>query len=131
MEEMQQLIKKPRAEVREEKKWGVEFPGHNKGKAAIERHTAMVRKTQTEGCLPCPNGTAKIPEKHWRRKGKGALPPRQELPRPESPPVLADDNERSETEGMPPAYVYIHSSLPNSRFLPRIACALKILFQIC
>jgi len=36
IEEMQQLIKKPRAEVREEKKLGVVFPGHNKGKAVIE-----------------------------------------------------------------------------------------------
>jgi len=34
--EMQQLIKKPRAELREEKKWGVVFPRHNKEKAAIE-----------------------------------------------------------------------------------------------
>jgi len=28
IEETQQLIKKPRAEVREDKKQGVEFPGH-------------------------------------------------------------------------------------------------------
>jgi len=42
IEEMQQLIKKPRAEVREEKKQGVEFPGHRQVKAAIERHAAMV-----------------------------------------------------------------------------------------
>ena len=37
IEETQQLIKKPHAEVREEKKRGVEFPGHNKVKAGIER----------------------------------------------------------------------------------------------
>jgi len=60
IEETQQLIKKPRAKVREEKKRGIEFPGHNKVKAAIERHPAMVRKNQTDGCLPCQNGTAKI-----------------------------------------------------------------------
>jgi len=42
LEGMQQLIKKPRAEVQEEKKRGVEFPGHEKVKAAIERHPAMV-----------------------------------------------------------------------------------------
>jgi len=30
VEETQYLIKKPRAEVREAKMWGVEFPGHNK-----------------------------------------------------------------------------------------------------
>jgi hypothetical protein len=36
IEETQQLIKKPRAEVRAEKMRGVEFCGHNKVKAAIE-----------------------------------------------------------------------------------------------
>ena len=49
IEETQQLIKKPRAEVREEKKQGVEFPGHNKVKAAIQRHPAMLRQNQTSG----------------------------------------------------------------------------------
>jgi len=53
IEETQQLIKKPRAEVREEKTQGVECPGHNKVKAVIERHPAMVRENQTDGCLPC------------------------------------------------------------------------------
>jgi len=52
------LIKKPRAEVREEKKRGVEFPGHEKVKAAIQRHPVMLRHNQTSGCLPCQNGTA-------------------------------------------------------------------------
>ena len=60
MEETQQLIKKPRAEVREEKKRGVEFPGHNKVKAAIERHLAMGYKNQTDGCLPCQMAPQKI-----------------------------------------------------------------------
>jgi histone H3/H4 len=36
IEETQQLIKKPCANVQEEKKWSVEFPRHNKVKAAIE-----------------------------------------------------------------------------------------------
>jgi len=36
IEETQHLIKKPRPEVREVKKRGVEFPGHRKVKAAIE-----------------------------------------------------------------------------------------------
>ena len=53
IEETQQLIKKPRAEVQEEKKQSVEFPRHNKVKAAIERQPAMVRENQTDGCLPC------------------------------------------------------------------------------
>jgi histone H3/H4 len=62
IEETQQLIKKPRAEVREEQKRGVEFPGHNKVQAGIERHPGMVRENQIDGCLPCQNGTAKHPE---------------------------------------------------------------------
>jgi len=76
-EETQQLIKKPRAKVREKKKRGVEFPGQNKMKVAIERHGAMVRQNQTDGCLPCQNGTAKNLETRWRSKCKGAPPPRQ------------------------------------------------------
>jgi hypothetical protein len=75
IEETEQLINKPRAEVRQEMKRGVEFPGHNKMKAVIERQPAMVRENQTEGCLPCHNGTAHNPEIRWRRKGKGAPPP--------------------------------------------------------
>jgi len=62
IEETQQLIKKPHAKVREEKKRAVEFPGHIKLNAAIKRHPAMVRENQTDGCLPCQNGTAKNPE---------------------------------------------------------------------
>jgi hypothetical protein len=42
-EETKYLIKKLCAEVREEKKRGVEFPGHKKVKAAIQRHSAMLR----------------------------------------------------------------------------------------
>jgi len=59
MEETQQLFKQPCDEVREEKKWGVEFPQHNKEKAVIERHLAMVYDNHTDGCLPRQNGTAK------------------------------------------------------------------------
>ena len=88
VEETQYLIKKPRAEVREEKKRGVEFPGHNKVKAAIARHPAMLRQNQMPGCLPCQNGTAKNPQTRWRRKGTGAPPPnrrRQQNPEPTPP----------------------------------------------
>jgi len=67
IEEMKYLIKKPCAEVREEKNQGVEFPGHNKVKAAIQRHPAMLRQNQTSGCIPCQNGTAKNPQTRWRR----------------------------------------------------------------
>ena len=48
----QQLIKKPCAEVDDETNRGVEFPGHQMVKAAMERHPAMVYKEQTDGCLP-------------------------------------------------------------------------------
>jgi len=130
-EETQQLSKKPHADIREEKMRGVEYPGHNKVKLASERHTAMVRENQTDRCLPCQNGTAKNPETRWKRKGKTAPSPRLAPLRPESSPVPSDDDERSETQGMPPAYVYIHTSYPNARFLPRITWVVKILFQIC
>jgi len=101
IEETQFLIKKPRAEVREEKQQGVEFPGHKTVKAAMERHPAMLWENQTDGCLPCHNGTAKNPQTPWRRKGTGA-PPSERLiqptpqPTPHPPemrPVLPSDNE--------------------------------------
>jgi len=75
IEETQYLIKKPRAEVREEKKWGVEFPGHKKVKAAMERQPAMIRQNYTDGCFPCHNGTPRDRQGCWRRKGTGAAPP--------------------------------------------------------
>jgi hypothetical protein len=62
IEETQYLIDKPRAEVREVKKRGVEFPGHEKVKAAMERHPAMIPQNQSDGCLPCQNGTARNPQ---------------------------------------------------------------------
>jgi len=105
IEETQHIIKKERAEVREDNKRGVVFPRHNKVKAAMERHQAMVRENQMDGCLPCQNGTAKDSQTGWRRKGTGAPPPRPAPPRPGQPPVPPDDGERtqtSETEGVPP-----------------------------
>jgi len=75
IEEMKYLIKKPRAEVREEKKRGVEIPGHKRVKAAIQRQLAMLSHNQTSGSLPCQNGTAKNPQTRWRCKGRGAPPP--------------------------------------------------------
>jgi hypothetical protein len=51
MEEMIYLFKKPHAEVREEKMRCVEFPGHKKVTAAIQRHPAMLRDNQKSGCL--------------------------------------------------------------------------------
>ena len=75
IEETKYLIKKPYAEVREERIRGVEFPGHNTVEAAIQRHPAMLRQNQTSGCIPCPNGTAKNTQTRWRCKGTGAPPP--------------------------------------------------------
>jgi len=75
IKETQQLLKKPLAEVREEKKLDVVFPRHNKVNAAIEPHPAMVQENQPHGCLPCPNGTAKNLQTRGRRKGTAAPPP--------------------------------------------------------
>jgi len=52
-EETQFLIKEPCSEVQEEKKQGVEFPGHKNIKAAMERNTTMLRVNPTDGCLHC------------------------------------------------------------------------------
>ena len=56
--EMQYLFNKSHANVRAEKKWGDEFPGHKTAKVAIQRHLAMVCQSPTAGCLPCQNGTS-------------------------------------------------------------------------
>jgi len=89
IEETQYMFKKPRTKIREEKKRGVEFPGHNKVNAVIERHPAMVRQNQTPGCLACQNGTAKNPQIRWRRKATGAPLPnrcRKQTPEPTTEP---------------------------------------------
>ena len=120
VEETRQLITKPHAAVRELKKRGVVFPGHNKVKAAIERYPAMVLQNQTDGCVPCQHGTAKNAQTCWRRKGMGAPPPGLATQRPGTPPAPPDDSERtqsSETEGVPPGNVYIHTPFPSTRFL--------------
>jgi hypothetical protein len=131
MEETQQQITQPRAEVWEEKKRGVDFPGHNMVKAAIEIHPAMVSENQTDGYLTCQNGTTKNPQTRWKSKGTGAPLPQQVPPWPGTPPVPSDHDKSSETEGVPPAYVYTHTPHPSGWFLPRIPCTMKILFQIC
>jgi len=126
IEETQQLIKKPRAEVREEKKRGVEFPGHQMVKAAMERHPAMVYKNHMAGCLPCQNGTGKNPQTRWRRKGTAAPPLEPAAPPPGTPPAPSGDaegNESYEIEGMPSRCVYMHSPLPNTQFFNHNAFA--------
>jgi len=132
IEETQQLIMKPRAEVRQEKKRAVEFPGHKKVKAAIERHPAMVYRNHTAGYLRCQNGTAKNPQTRWRRKRTAAPPPEPQAPplerpppprTPPTPPGDTDGNESYEIEGMPSKCVYLYSPHPNTQFLNHNAYA--------
>jgi len=126
IDETQQLINKPCAEAREEKTRGVEFPGHQKVKAAMEQHPAMVYKNHTAGCLPCQNGPAKHPVTRWRRKGTAAPPPEPAAPSPGTPPAPPGDPEGNESdakEGMPSSCVYMHSPLPNTQFFNHNAFA--------
>jgi len=127
IEETKYLIKQPRPEVQQEKKQGVEFPGHTKVKAAIQRHPAMLRHNQTPGCLPCQNGTAKIPQTRWRRKGTGAPPPARRRvrtteptpPPPGTPPAPTSNNsgaQTSEIVNLSAGYTYSHTPLPCAEF---------------
>jgi len=130
IEEMKYLIKKPRPEVQEEKKRGVEFPGHNKVKAAIQRHPAMLRQNQMSGCLPCQNGTAMTLQTHWRCKGTGAPPPARRRVRtpeptphppgtPPAPPAPTGNTsgaEPSEIVNLPAGYTYSHTPLACAEF---------------
>jgi hypothetical protein len=121
IEEKKYLIRKPRAEVPEEKKRGVEFPGHRKVKAAIQRHPAIFCHNQTSGCLPCQNGTAKNPQSRWRHKGTGAPPPAQcrvwtpepTPPLPGMPPAPTGNTsgaQLSEIVNLPAGYTYSHTA---------------------
>jgi hypothetical protein len=106
---------------------GVEFPGHNKVKAAIARHLAMLLQNHTPRCHPCQNGTAKNLQTRWGRKGTAAPPPyrhRQQNPEPTpqpTPPLpgtpLASTrnnsgDERLDIINLPAGYMYWHTSLP-------------------
>ena len=130
IEETKYLIKKPRAEVQEEKKCGVEFPGHNKVKAAIQRHPAMLRQNQTPGYLPCHNCTANNLQTCCRRKGTGAPPPawrRVQTPEPTphppgTPPAApaptgnTSGAQSFEILNLPAGYTYLHTALPCAEF---------------
>ena len=128
IEEVKYLIKKPRAEVQEEKKRGVEFPGHTKVKAAIHRHPAMLRQNQTSGCLPCQNGTATHPQTRWRSKGTGAPPPDQRRERtPDGTPSLPGTTPAPtgntyrvppcKNVNLPAGYTHSNTALPCTEFL--------------
>ena len=108
-------------------KQGVEFPGHSKVKAAIQRHLAMLRHNQTSGCLPCQNGTAKNLRTRWRRKGTGAPPPARPRVRtpeptpapPGTPPAPTGNTsgaQLSEIVNLPAGYMYSHIARPSAEF---------------
>jgi hypothetical protein len=125
--EMNYLMKTPRAEVREEMKRGVEFPGHKKVNAAIQRHPAMLRHNQTSGLLPCQNGNAKNPQTRWRRKGTGAPPPARRRvrtpeptpPPPGMPPAPSGNTSKAQLSdiiNLPARYTYSDTALPWAEF---------------
>jgi len=128
IEEMQFLIKRPCAEVREEKKWGVEFPGDRMVKAAIERHLAMLGQNQMAGCLPCQHGMPKNPQTQWRHRGTGTPPPdRHRQPTPEATPPLgktppaptgnSSGAQKAQMVNLPAGYAYSHTYQPCAEFL--------------
>jgi len=128
IEETQFLIKKPHAEVQDEKQRGVEYPVDKKVKAAIGRHPAMLRQNLMARSLPCQNGTAKNVQIRLGRKGAGGPPPaRRRLPSPglmpslpETPPGPTGNNstaQRSAIINWPAGYAYSHPSLPSADFL--------------
>jgi hypothetical protein len=82
IEETQQLVNTPCADVQEAKMRGDVFPWHNKVKAAMESHLAIVCGNQTEGCLPCQNGTLQNPQICWRHKAMSAPPLHLTPPQP-------------------------------------------------
>jgi hypothetical protein len=122
-------IKKPRTEVREGKKRGAEFPGHNQVNAAMRRNQAMLRPYHTSGCLPCPYGTGNHPQTRWRRKGTGAPPPARRRVQtsepsphrpgtPLAPPAPSGNNcgaQTSEIVNLPAGYTHSHITLPSAK----------------
>jgi hypothetical protein len=127
IEETKYLIKKPHAEVREEKKRGFEFPGQKQVKAAIQRNPAMLLQNQTSNCLPCQIGTARNPQTCWTRKGTGAPPParcRVRIPEPTPPPPGTPPAPTGNSSGPQPAeiinlpagYTYSHTALPCAEY---------------
>jgi len=122
-EETQYLIKKCRAEVWEVKKWGVEFPGHNKVKAATESHLAMLRQNHTTGSLPCQNCTTINAQRRWRCNRPGVPPPDQHRqltpklmpPLPGMPPAPTSNKsgaQHSHIVNLLAGFAYSHTALP-------------------
>jgi len=111
-------------------KRGIQFPGHKKAKAGIERHPAMLRRNQTAGRVPCHNGTPKIPQTQWRCKGTGAPPPdicRQAMPplpeMPLTPTCNSSADQPAEIVNSPAGYEYSNTAGPRAEFFTRDASA--------
>jgi len=121
IEKTQYLIHIPHTKVQEETKWGVQFPGPRKLKAAIDGQHAMVNETQTDGCLACHNITGKNLQIHWRQKGMGAPPLQPPLPLPgtlSSPPSINEAAQASKLENLTPSVS--NSSGPSLRVRVRV-----------
>jgi len=127
VEETKYVIEKRPAAVREEKNRGVEFPGHRRVKAAIERYPPMRRQNQTYGCLPCQTDTTKNLQTYWRRNVTGASPPdrrREQTPEPTlllpgTPPTPTGNTsgiQPSQIVNLPAGYTYSHTALPCVEF---------------
>jgi hypothetical protein len=111
-EETQYLFTQAWANVSGEKKRGIEFPGHEKVRAAMERHPAMIHQNYMDGSLPCQNGTVSNPQTCWRYKSTGSPPPVQlrhrtpdptpsPLGTPPAPPGPIQGIQRSQTNNLP------------------------------
>jgi len=123
METRHHLVNKLQAEVREEKKCEVQFPGHTNLKVAIVRHPAIHQDNITDGSHSCQNGTALNSQTRWKHKGIGASPP-DELRQPTKEPMPHPQGLRSvapcgnewayvsEIDSVPHGYVYIQTAFP-------------------
>jgi hypothetical protein len=136
IQETQQIIKTLRAKVREEKKRSVEFSGYSKVKAVTEGHPAMVRGNQMDGCRPCHNGPTKNPKLCWRWQGTGAPPHDGCQLGPENHLCHPKTNRALKQEVWHPVmciYILRVPGLDCSILIhfPRIACVIRIFFQIC
>jgi len=152
IEQTQYLIKNPRADVRDEKKRGVEYPGHIMVKAAIGRHQAMLSENLTDGCVSSQNRIVKNQQTRWRGKGTGASSPdlcRQPTPEPTPPlprtsahpgmppppPSTNASVPRFLINNLPASYMFSHTSLRCAEFLHLmhmawIASTIQMLIQI-
>jgi len=122
----QYLIEYPCANVRYEKMWGVEFPGHGIVEAGIEWHPTMVCVNEMDGCLPWENGTGKNLQTLKRHQGMGAPPIELTPPptrMPHAPPGKNEQAQSSKEDSVPPRHVYIRTHLLKFQFFNLDTCA--------